>query len=91
MRSVTRREAEWDQPDRAWMVALAAYRAQVHEPCGTYLPDATRPEDDGAWRAKLPVRCHVCTARLTAIDAHLSGAHNPHPEALLFPVVRRGE
>lgn len=88
--SVTERESEWDAAERAWMLALASYQAQVHEQCGTYLPDAIRPEDDGAFRAELPTRCHICTARLAAIAAHVDGSHAPHPEALLWPVVRRG-
>lgn len=88
-RSVTRREAEWDPVERGWMYALAAYRSQVHEPCGTYLPDAIGPDKESAFRAKLPVRCHVCTTRLDAINAHVSGPHQAHPEALLWPVVPR--
>lgn len=90
VRSVTRRESEWDQAERAWLIALAVYRSEVHEQCGTYLPDAIRAEDDGAFKAELPVRCHVCTARLAAQAGYLQGGgHSPHPEALLWPVVRR--
>lgn len=90
VRSVAEREPEWDEPERAWVLALADYRAQVHEACGTFLPDATRLEDDGAFRAELPVRCHVCTARAQAMTAHMKGNSSPHPEALLWPVVRKG-
>jgi hypothetical protein len=87
--SVTIREPEWDEQERGWMYALASYRQQVHEPCGTYLPDAIGEAAERAYRAELPVRCHVCTTRYAAIEAHLSGPHGAQPEALLFPVVRR--
>lgn len=72
------------------MLALAAYRASVHEQCGSYLPDSTSPAAEGRFRATLPVRCHVCTARLEAVVAHEKNNPAPHSDALLWPVVPRG-
>lgn len=90
VQAVTEREAEWDEQERAWMLAWSYYTASVHEPCGTYLPDATGPQAEGAFKAKLPVRCHVCTTRFEAYAVHTKGSHAAHPEALLWPVVPRG-
>jgi hypothetical protein len=69
------------------MLALHQMELQTHQPCGGYLPDVTAAEAEGKFRAEPPIRCHKCTARAQAIDAHLKSAHNPHPEALLWPVI----
>ena len=90
VRAVTEQEPEWDETERGWMVALTAYRMSVHDQCGTYLPDSTGPAAEGAYRAKLPIRCHACTARMDAVATHLKGPHANHPEALLWQVERRG-
>lgn len=71
------------------MLALAEYRSMVHDACGGYLPDTTAPDADEGYRADEPLRCHLCTARAQAAAAYLAGPHNPHPEALLWPVRRR--
>lgn len=86
VRSVTRRETEWDPEERGWMMALLLYRSNVHKECGHYLPDST--EVDASYVTDDPVRCHACTARAMAYK-RVEAAGNPHPEALLFPVKRR--
>lgn len=88
--ATTIRESEWDDPQRDLMLALALYEAQVHEPCGGYLPDTTAADADDRYAAAPPVRCHLCTARMQAHHAHVTSPHAPHPEALLWPIRRRG-
>jgi hypothetical protein len=83
--STTVREQEWDEEQQSLMLALHAYRANVHEACGHYLPDATEGEDD--WVTDDPIRCHACTARARAYTRY---SENHHPEALLFAVRRKG-
>lgn len=89
IRTVVRRESEWDDEQRGWMQAWLLYKANVHEPCGTYLPDATAPEAEEAWVAELPIRCHVCTRRSEAYK-RADGQGLLHPEAVLWPVKRKG-
>lgn len=86
IRTVTRREAEWDDHERAWMDAWLLYRSNVHDACGHYLPDSTAGEDD--WVADKPIRCHACTARAAAYK-RIEAAGNQYPEALLFPVKKK--
>lgn len=88
-RAVTTREQEWDEHEQGWMLALAAYQAQVHGPCGSFLPDVTGAAADEQYVADTPVRCQVCTARMTAVKAYMEGRHAPHPEALMWPVKRK--
>lgn len=71
------------------MLALAQYRSHVHEACGHYLPDVIGEAAEDAYVAGLPIRCHACTARLRAQTNHTEGPHEPHPDALIWPVLRR--
>lgn len=87
VRSVTRREPEWDDEERAWMLALLLYKANVHTECGHYLPDSTAPDADEGYEVDLPIRCHACTARAQALKRY---EDSRHPEALLFPARRKG-
>lgn len=87
VRTVTRREAEWDDEQRGWALAWLAYEANVHDSCGHYLPDSTAAEADDGYESELPIRCHACTARARAYARY---SESQHPEALLFPVRRKG-
>lgn len=87
-RTLTRREAEWDEEERAWILAWLTYRSQVHQDCGHYLPDSAAPEAEGEYVAQLPIRCHACTAR-AQMYARVEAAGNPHIPALLFPVTKK--
>ena len=88
VRTVVRREPEWDEEQRGWVLAWLLYRANVHKPCGHYLPDATDPDAEGAYMSEPPIRCHVCTERAAAYK-RVQEAGNRHPEALLFPVRKK--
>jgi hypothetical protein len=85
--STTVREPEWDEEQQSLMLALHAYRANIHEACGHYLPDSTSPEADEGYGVGAAIRCHACTARAQAYGRY---SENQHPEALLFPVRRKG-
>ena len=87
--STTVREAEWDAEQQAWMVALGVYRSQIHEPCGGYLPETTAADAEDGYQADLPIRCHLCTARLRQYGKYQDSS-TPQIDALLWPVVRRG-
>lgn len=89
MRTVTTREPEWDDEQRAHVLALLEVEALTHDACGGFLPDTTGEAADGRFEAELPVRCHKCTARAEAIAAYMTVDHAPHPEALLWPTMRR--
>lgn len=86
LRTVTRREPEWDDEQRAWMDAWLLYKSGVHEACGHYLPDSTATEAEDGYVAELPIRCHACTARARAFTRY---SESQHVEALLFPVKRK--
>lgn len=79
------REAEWDDEEQAWMLALQRYRAQVG-PCGHYLPHTTAPEAEEVYRSPEPNRCHACTAVVIQSETYRD---SPQPQALLFHAERR--
>ncbi|HEX6873683.1 MAG TPA: hypothetical protein VF163_21500 [Micromonosporaceae bacterium] len=84
VRTVVTREPEWDEQERAWMLALRLYRAQVG-PCGHYLPDTTAAAAEERWVGS-HIRCHACTAVRQTMDTYKD---SPHPQALLFLAERR--
>jgi len=58
---VTTREPEWDEEQRALMLALAAWRASRCPHCGGPLGETTDPANEGRYRVE-STRCHRCTA-----------------------------
>lgn len=58
---MTTREVEWDDEERARVLALLEYEDQVCPGCGGYLPETTRDEAEFAYVAEVPQRCHRCT------------------------------
>jgi hypothetical protein len=87
VRTVVRREPEWDDEQRGWAQAWVAYRAGVHDACGHYLPDSTSPAAEDGYEIGEAIRCHACTARGQAYARYKD---SPHPEALIFPTPRKG-
>jgi hypothetical protein len=80
----TTREAEWDDDDRAWVLALLDVESQRCPGCGGHLPDTTRPEHDGAYDAGPPVRCFRCTALHARQEQYRDDPH--HAAQVLWPV-----
>lgn len=82
VRSVTTRASEWSDADRAWMVALAHYRATRCPACGGDIRDCGAPDDQVAIDVPPPRRCRVTDeillARATTYKAVV------RPQALLF-------
>lgn len=62
LRAVTTREAEWDDTEREWMLALADYRANLCPLCGRHLSICTDPVNEGRVKVGPPTRCHFTTA-----------------------------
>ncbi|MFC3504802.1 hypothetical protein ACFOOK_28075 [Micromonospora krabiensis] len=88
VRSVTVREPEWSEQDRAWMAALVGYRASLC-PCGCGHPaeQTQAHESDGrTFVVPPPVRCR---ARTALVQAQAQYEDTPQPEALLWSVERR--
>lgn len=79
-------EAEWDEEQQGWMLALAEYRAGACPcGCGERFEQSTASEMDGRYKVGLPTRCHARTALLIAQKAY---DEQPQSEALLFTVGR---
>lgn len=55
-------EAEWDEQEQGWMLALYAHRATLCPRCNGSLVETTKPEHEYAYEADLPYTCHRCTA-----------------------------
>lgn len=80
---VTTVEPEWDDESRAYAVALLAYEADTCPNCRAPLHETTAAENEGRYRADLPMRCHKCTAISERSEGYRDTAHS---HALLFPV-----
>lgn len=81
-------ESEWSEQDRAWLLALAGYRASLC-PCGCGLPaeQTLAHEDDGRrFVVSPPARCR---ARTALAQKQAEYQDSPQPEALLWSVERR--
>ncbi|MEU4367557.1 hypothetical protein [Micromonospora chersina] len=67
IRSITHRESEWTEQDRAEVLALRAYRAERCPcGCGQKYVDTTSPEETGP---HFVVERKVCRARLALVEA----------------------
>lgn len=73
----------WSADDRMAALELAGYEASLCGGCQHPLDETTRPENEYAYRAGLPIRCHRCTAMAMASDKAQS---LPHPSALMIPI-----
>jgi len=79
----SRPEVEWDDTERAWMLALEQYRREVLCPkCGYPREICQAPETEFALRVPPPTRCHVETA---LAQAQKESEHHT-PEALIWGV-----
>jgi uncharacterized protein with PIN domain len=66
VRSVTVTESEFDEHERAWFLALAAWRASRCPNCSGNLAETTDPENEERYKAT-SIRCYQCTAQ--AVEA----------------------
>jgi uncharacterized protein with PIN domain len=82
VRSVDWVESEWDETQRAWMLALADYEQSRCQGCGGDVNETFDPENDGAWIAEA-WRCHRCTA-IDAGAQHYASAGGHVSPALRF-------
>lgn len=70
VRSVTTREVEWDDDERAQVLALLEYEAQACPGCRGWLPETTDSAHAGRYKTAPPIRCHRCDAVTRAQDEH---------------------
>jgi hypothetical protein len=80
VRSVTSREAEWNQPQRDLVLGLLEYEAQVCHGCGGWLPETTAKENEGRYQVEPPGRCHRCAA----IHVKQEGYEDQKPRSLVL-------
>lgn len=82
---MTAREPEWDEKERAKILAYLDYEAQVCTGCGGYLPETT--DEQAKYTAEPPFRCYRCDAIQSQQEAYKD---NPNPGALvLWPAEKR--
>ena len=67
---MVRSETRWSRRDVDLALALHEYEAGLCRGCGDPLAVTTRPENDGAYRTSLPIRCHKCTAVQIASEVY---------------------
>lgn len=86
----SRPEVEWDDTERAWMLALEEYRSDLLCECGCGFPKkiSQAPETEFSVEVPPPTRCHI----RTALAADQKAAEDrPTPEGLIWGVRLRPE
>jgi hypothetical protein len=89
VRSVTVREPEWGEKERAKVLAYLEYEAQVCSGCGGWLPETTARENEGRYHAELPGRCHRCDALQLRQDEYANDKVKRPGALVLWPVRKR--
>lgn len=74
-------EAEWDEQQRAWMVALAQHEDSLCPNCGRPLSICTAESAEGNVEVPPPTRCHFTTRVMQARKAY---EKSQYPQALMF-------
>ena len=71
-------EVEWDDTERAWMLALEQYRTEVLCPCGCGWPKeiSQDPMTEFTRRVPEPTRCHIRTGLAKAQQQY----HDANPQ-----------
>jgi hypothetical protein len=98
-RSITRREVEWDDGQRLWMLALAYYEASLCRKCGHSLNDTLNPNTDPdnpyadrQWIAEVPEQCFCCKVLAKSEKKWAEDKNNRiPPEALIHTAVLVGK
>lgn len=88
VRSVTATEPEWDEQERAWMLALASYEAALCPNCGRPVSVCSDPNSENLWRSDAPTRCFAATAVLRSQERYSDPKKTPHGRALSFTAYR---
>lgn len=78
-------ETEWDDQQRAWMLALAIHRAGLCPICGGPIDDCG-PDTRGTWQVPPPRRCQRTDAVLLVQEDR---KHTPRPAALMYRAVKQ--
>lgn len=79
------REPEWDDTQRAWMVALAVLEAAACRRCGGDLAETT-DYDAFVWEEQPPTVCLRCVALHASVDKH---AKHPMAAGMIHQVKAR--
>lgn len=87
VRSVETMEPEWTDEDRTMAMELQDYEAGLCPGCRYPMAETTAPENEFAYQAELPLRCHRCTASERAMKAHEG---KEAPSALYMQIALRG-
>lgn len=74
-------EAEWDEQERTWMLALTEYEASLCPMCGRPIEVCTAEGSELRVRVPAPHRCHFKTAVERAREKYKD---HPHPGALMY-------
>jgi len=78
IRTAVTREAEWDDDERALMLALVLYEDQLC-PSGHWLPESAAAENEYGYRGRSS-RCHACATVAREAQKFMA---DPNPASLL--------
>jgi len=86
-------EVEWDDTERAWMLALEEYRRDVLCPCGCGWPKDVSQDPMTEFRREVgaPVRCHVRTGLAVSQEAYRKANPEAEMSGLLWGVTLRAD
>jgi hypothetical protein len=82
---VTETEAEWDDNERAWAIALKQVEADTCPGCGEPRSESTHRDAEGGYEVDLPIICNACTPLNKARDRYAEAGMD---RGLFFEVKR---
>lgn len=63
-------DAEWDEQEQGWMLALGQYEETLCPNCRGDLTQTSKPENEYRYAAELPLTCHRCVAFAASHDTY---------------------
>lgn len=65
----------WTHHDRTLALALSAFEADLCSGCGHPMDESMDPDNERAYFAPAPHRCHACTAIAVKTDEYIEVPH----------------
>lgn len=84
VQTITTREVEWDEEQRALALAMFQFQAETCHGCGGWLQETTAEEAEGKYVALPPIRCHRCKVINAEREAYHEEPELYHPDSYVI-------
>jgi uncharacterized protein with PIN domain len=77
-------DAEWDEQEQGWMLALHMYESTLCPHCKGSLVETTKAEHEDKYEPDLPLVCHRCVG---FVRSHKRYEDQPMPQTFIHRVM----